>query len=101
MSGEAFAWALNMAPVPLDSSGKPNPACAFVLSGLAWHAGPDGGGAFVSVPTLIRYTRLSGRTVRTALSRLEALGVIRPREPQGWDLNMALVRDDLANGVPQ
>jgi DNA-binding Lrp family transcriptional regulator len=53
--------------------------------------------------------RLSERTVRTALDRLEAEGIIRTcdpviiaakikradQRPQGWDLAMHLVRDDL------
>jgi DNA-binding Lrp family transcriptional regulator len=80
-----------------------------VLVGLANHAAPDGKEAFPSVRTLVRYTDLSERTVRTALDRLEAEGIIRPcdpaivaakikradQRPQGWDLAMQLVRDDL------
>ena len=59
--------------------------------------------------TLVRYTGLSERTVRTCLDRLAAAGIISPcdpgivaarikradRRPQGWDLNLSLVRDDL------
>src|SRR6266566_6040560 len=66
-------------------------------------------GAFPSVATLVRYTGLSERTVRTCLDRLEAGGIIRPcdpdlvaarikragRRPQGWDLDLTLARDDL------
>jgi hypothetical protein len=77
--------------------------------GLANHAGPDGTGAFPSVATLVRYTGLSERMVRTCLDRLAAEGIIAPcdpgivaarikradRRPQGWDLNLSLVRDDL------
>ena len=62
-----------------------------------------------SVRTLVRYTDLSERTVRTALDRLAAEGIIAPcdpaivaakikradQRPQGWDLAMHLVRDDL------
>ncbi len=109
MSVEAISWALNLAPVPRDRGGKPNPACKAVLIGLANHAGPDGKEAFPAVRTLIRYTCLSERTVQTALDRLEADGIIRPcdpavvaakikradRRPQGWDLAMHLIRDDL------
>jgi hypothetical protein len=61
------------------------------------------------VATLVRYTGLSERTVRTCLDRLEAEGIISPcdpgivaarikradRRPQGWDLNLSLVRNDL------
>jgi hypothetical protein len=36
------------------------------------------GDAFPSVKTLVRYTDLPERTVRTALGRLEAGGIIRP-----------------------
>jgi hypothetical protein len=109
VSVEAISWALNLAPVPADRSGQPSSACKFVLVGLANHAGPDGTGAFPSVATLVRYTGLSERTVRTCLDRLAAAGVIAPcdpgivaarikradRRPQGWDLNLSLVRDDL------
>jgi len=76
---------------------------------LANHAGPDGTGAFPSVATLVRYSGLSERTVRTCLDRLEAEGIISPcdpgivaarikradRRPQGWDLNLCLARHDL------
>ena len=72
MSVEAISWALNLAPVPADRSGQPSTACKFVLVGLANHAGPDGTAAFPSVATLVRYTGLSERTVRTCLDRLEA-----------------------------
>jgi hypothetical protein len=111
VSVEAISWALNLAPVPRDRGGKRNPACKAVLVGLANHAGPDGTEAFPSVRTLVRYTDLSERTVRTALDRLEAGGIILPcdpaivaarikradQRPQGWDLAMHLVRDDLNN----
>lgn len=111
MSVEAITWALNLAPVPVDKKGQPNTACAVVLLGLANHAGPDGTGAFPAARTLARYTRLSVRSVRTALDRLEAAGVIRPcdpaivaarikradRRPQGWDLDIRLIRDDLTD----
>ena len=77
-----------------------------MLVGLVNHAGPDGTAAFPSVATLVRYTGLSERTVRTCLDRLEAAGIIAPcdpdivaarikradRRPQGWDLNPSLVR---------
>jgi hypothetical protein len=109
VSVEAISWALNLAPVPADRSGRPSSACKLALVGLANHAGPDGTGAFPSVATLVRYTGLSERTVRTCLDRLEAEGIISPcdpdivaarikradRRPQGWDLNLSLVRGDL------
>ena len=109
MSVEAISWALNLAPVPCDRGGKRNPACKAVLVGLANHAGPGGSEAFPSVRTLVRYTDLSERTVRTTLDRLQGDGIIRPcdpaivaakikradQRPQGWDLAMHLVRDDL------
>ena len=109
VSVEAISWALNLAPVPPDRSGQPSSACKFVLVGLANHAGPDGTGAFPSVATLVRYTGLSERTVRTCLDRLEAAGIITAgdpdivaarikradRRPQGWDINLSLVREDL------
>ncbi len=60
-----------------------------------------------SVATLVRYTGLSERTVRTCLDRLEAEGIIAPcdpdvvaarikradRRPLGWNLNLSLVHD--------
>ena len=109
MSVEAISWALNLAPVPADRGGQPSSACKFVLAGLANHAGPDGTAAFPSVATLVRYTGLSERTVCACLDRLAAEGIIAPcdpgivaarikgadRRPQGWDLNLSLVRDDL------
>jgi hypothetical protein len=108
-SVEAISWPLNLNPVPADRGGQPSTACKFVLVGLANHAGPDGTGAFPSVATLVRYTGLSERTVRACLDRLQAEGIISPcdpdivaarikcayRRPQGWDLNLSLVRDVL------
>jgi hypothetical protein len=113
VSVEAISWALNLAPVPADRGGQPSSACKFVLVGLANHAGPDGTGAFPSVATLVRYTGLSERTVRTCLDRLQAEGIISPcdpdivaawikradRRPQGWDLNLSLVRYDLGGAA--
>jgi Helix-turn-helix domain len=52
-----------------------------VVVGLANHAGLDGTGAFPSVATLVRYTGLSERTVRTCLDRLAAEGIIAPCDP--------------------
>ncbi len=92
-----------------DGGGKPKPACKAVLIGLANHAGPDGKDTFPSEKTLVRYTCLSKRTAQAALDRLEAEGITRPcdpavvavkikragRRPQGWDLAMGLIRDDL------
>jgi hypothetical protein len=52
-----------------------------VLVSLANHAGLDGMGAFPSVATLVRYTGLSERTVRTCLDRLQAEGIISPCDP--------------------
>src|SRR5258707_5555916 len=109
VSVEAISWAVNLAPVPAGRGGQPSSACKFVLVGLANHAGPDGTGAFPSVATLVRYTGLSERTVRTCLDRLEAAAIISAcdpdivaarikradRRPQGWDLGLSLVRDDL------
>jgi hypothetical protein len=63
-----------------------------------------------AVRTLMRYTGLSESTVRACLGRLEAAGLIRRATPPswprgsgeptggrgGWDLDLSLVRDDLA-----
>jgi Helix-turn-helix domain len=110
VSVEAISWALNLPPVPAGQGGQPSSACKFVLVGLANHAGPDGTAAFPSVATLVRYTGLSERTVRTCLDRLEADGIIAPcdpdivaarikradRRPKGWDLDLSLNRDAMA-----
>jgi hypothetical protein len=69
VSVEAISWALNLAPVPADRGGQPSSACKFVLVGLANHAGHDGTGGLPSVATLVRYTGLSERTIRTSLRR--------------------------------
>lgn len=114
MSVEAISWALNLAPLPRDRGGRLSSACKFVLVGLANHAGPDGTGAFPSVATLVRYTGLSERTVRTCLDRLEALRIISPcdpdivaarikradRRPQGWDLSLSLDGRDIPDPAP-
>jgi len=103
VSVEATSLALNLAPVPADRGWPPSSASKFVLVGLANHATPDGTGAFPSVATLVRYTGLSERTVRTCLDRLAVEGTITPcdpgiiaarikradRRPQGWDLNLS------------
>ena len=81
MSVEAISWALDLAPIPADRGGQPSTACKFVLVGLANHAGPDGTGAFPLVATLVRYTGLSERTVRTCMDRLAAEGIIWPCDP--------------------
>ena len=83
MSVEAISRALNLAPVPAEHNGQPSSSCKFVLAGLSNHAGQDRSGAFPSVRTLIRYTGLSERTVRTCLDRLKHGGLIRPCDPGG------------------
>lgn len=117
-----FTWRLNPGVPPAEVAGRSisrrcratpaerrNPACKAVLVGLANHAAPDGTAAFPAVRTLVRYTELSERTVRTALDRLAAEGIIQPcdpaivaakikradQRPQGWDLAMHFIRDDL------
>src|SRR5258706_10270831 len=106
---EAISWAMTLAQVPADRGGQPSSACKFVLAGLANHAGPDGTGGVRSAAPLVRTAGLSERTVRTGLDRLEASGIISAcdpdivaarikradRRPQGWDLSLSLVRDDL------
>jgi len=86
VSVEATSWALNLGPVPAGRGGQPSSAREFVLVGLANHAGPDGTGALPSAATLVHYTGLSKRTVRTGMNVLAA---------EGWDWNLSLVRDDL------
>lgn len=71
-----------------------------VLLGLANHADPDGRNAFPAVATLVRYTRLSERSVQNALRTLKDLKLIKQsdpaivaayvkradRRPQSWNL---------------
>ena len=81
MSVEAISWALNLAPVrPAAAASRPARASS---CSSAWPTMPGrtGAGAFPSVATLVRYTGLSERTVRTCLDRLEAEGIIRPCDP--------------------
>jgi hypothetical protein len=54
VSVEAISWALNLASVPRDRGGKPNPACKAVQIGLANHAGPDRREAFPAVEIRVR-----------------------------------------------
>jgi Helix-turn-helix domain len=117
VSIEAIAWALNRAPIPpkrRDAS-----SLAIVLVGLANHADPDGRNAFPAVATLVRYTRLSERSVRYALHALRELGLITPadptivaayvqradRRPAGWDLAIhitpATIRNPVHNAIPE
>jgi hypothetical protein len=98
MSIEAISWALNTAAIPTDR--RDASSLAIVLVGLANHADPDGRNAFPAVSTLVRYTRLSERSVQYALRSLEDLELIEPsdpdivaayvkradRRPKGWDL---------------
>ncbi|MGM1058551.1 helix-turn-helix domain-containing protein [Saccharothrix sp. Mg75] len=100
MSIEAITWALNHAPIPRDR--RDASSLAVVLLGLANHADPFGRNAFPAVSTLVRYTRLSERSVQYALRALEELKLIDPsdptivaayvkrsdRRPRGWDLAM-------------
>jgi hypothetical protein len=104
VSIEAINWALNKAPIPTDR--KDASSLASVLIGLANHADPDGRNAFPSVDRLTRYTRLSERTVRTSLDRLEELKLITPasqtvvaahvprgdRRPKNWNLALHRVQ---------
>ncbi|HEX7308746.1 helix-turn-helix domain-containing protein [Lentzea sp.] len=98
MSLEALDWALNRAPIPRDR--RDASSLAVVLLGLANHADPHGRNAFPAVSTLVRYTRLSERSVQYALRALEELELISAsdptivaayvkrsdRRPRGWDL---------------
>ncbi|WP_447006677.1 helix-turn-helix domain-containing protein [Saccharothrix isguenensis] len=74
MSIEAIDWALNRAPIPTDR--KDASTLAITLIALANHAGPDGRDAFPSVERMVRYTRLSRRTIQRSLRSLVELGLI-------------------------
>jgi hypothetical protein len=69
VSIEAINWALNDAPnVP--------PHLVSTLFGLANHAHADGRNAYISVPTLAKYTRKSDRGAQKCLRELLELGLI-------------------------
>jgi hypothetical protein len=76
VSIEVIHWALNVAPIPRDR--RDASSLTVVLVGLANHADPDGRNAFPSLARLVRYTRLSERSVRYALRALAELDLIRP-----------------------
>ncbi len=77
MSGIAFGWALQRAPMLLtEKSGKPDSTNRFVLVALANHADETGAGSRPSVEMLSAYTGLNIRTVQRHLDRLEAAGLI-------------------------
>lgn len=111
MSIEAISWALNDAPIPRDR--RDASSLAVVLLGLANHADPRGRNAFPAVSTLVRYTRLSERSVQYALRSLEELELIAPsdptivaayvkrsdRRPRGWDLAVTAGVDNGGHGV--
>lgn len=95
MSIQAMSWAMEQ-QLCMDPS-----ACS-VLQALGNHADRDGTGAFPSVETLRRYTKLSERTIQAKLALLEKTGMIRrgnqdiaaahiaraDRRPVVWDLAM-------------
>jgi hypothetical protein len=114
VSIESIVWALNEAPIPRDR--RDASSLAVVLLGLANHADPFGRNAFPAVSTLVRYTRLSERSVQYALRALEKLRLITSsdpdivaayvkrsdRRPRGWDLAMhrtSTVVDNSGDGV--
>ena len=108
MSVEAICRALSLAPVPADRGGQPSSACKFVLVGLANHAGrtaparsrrwprwsaAPGWRNRRSAPAWTGWRpRASSHRVTRTLSRPDQA---RRPPPQGWDLNLNLVCDDL------
>ena len=110
MSVEAISWALNLAPVPVDSRGQPSSACKFVLVGLANHAGPDGTGAFhpgplyrpfrANGPKLPGPTRSRGHHSPCDPAIVAARIKRADQRPQGWDLSPSRVRADFGEAEP-
>lgn len=96
LSVQAVSWALRddlprTRLTEKDARGVSLPIAQLVLVVLAEHAGPDGRGAFPSVPTIAREGRLAERTVHKALRALEDAGVIQrdgtgPRGSTRWRL---------------
>ncbi len=70
MSIQAMAWAIEQQEVK-------EPETQLVLICLANYAGADGANAFPAISRLMRDTRLSERTVRRHLRKLEQLSLIR------------------------
>lgn len=69
MSHQAVQWVLTAAEnVPTS--------CVAVLIGLAWHANPDGRGAYPGEQTLANYARKTVRQVRRDLRELQRLKLI-------------------------
>jgi len=111
VSIESIVWALNDAPIPRDR--RDASSLTVVLLGLANHADPFGRNAFPAVSTLVKYTRLSERSVQYALRALEELELIgtsdpeivaayvkrSDRRPRGWDLAMHRTSTPVDNSV--
>lgn len=76
MSHEAVTWAMDDAPMLVTPKGRPDTTARHVLQVLAEYAHPDGTDAY---PALVRMQYRTGydrATVRRALRRLEAGGLI-------------------------
>lgn len=106
MSIEALRWALEQAPVPPLTSGKPNGTAAMVLTALAWHADKHGTGVWPSIERLQLEARVGATAVRAALAALEkATLIVRDGHGPGgtvqWRLELATqravtIKDELA-----
>lgn len=105
MSVKALHWALTEAPVD-------DPTEALVLVALADNAHDDGRNAWPSQATLARKARVTDRTVRRILSKLESEQLISrgdqrlvehlpaDRRPVVWNLDVTRVRSDLDGRTP-
>lgn len=99
MSHEAVAWALHDAPMPLTEKGKPDTTARYVLVDLAEHASAGGLNSYPSLLHIQYATGLDERTVRRALRRLEAGGLIHRdgvarNGNTRWKLALAVTRPE-------
>lgn len=76
MAWQVVKWVLDSAPVT-------DPSAQLVLVVIAEHAHLDGTGAYPAVSTIARRARMSERSVKRALRRLEALDVLRVERGAG------------------
>ncbi len=101
MAWQNVAWALRRSPMMLTEKGLPDSTAKTVLVVLCEYSDVDGSNAFPSVPVIEYESSLDERTVRRALDRLEAAGLITAvgkigRDVTIWQVNVQLARSESA-----
>lgn len=96
MSGRAFQWALNEAPMLTTERGHKDTTARFVLVALADKAHGDPPVSYVSVPVLGVITGFDRTVIQRALDRLSVAGLIAVAGKRGktivWRLDMSQTR---------